>query len=269
MTVYSLSNLKGGSGKTYSAITMASELARHGVRVLVIDLDPQATLSRWVDDPAEDARKLLAGEFSWEANHVEPMEGLFVVRSNRGLAAAEDRRASKLAGRLETLYKHLRGEVDYALVDPPPSVGPLVIAALMASDGILTPVEASQGALDGFTDTRSLARRQGYTLRGVFATNVDVRENFATLPEELRDEFGSIHDGGIAFESRIRSTVQMKRSQSNHELPGDRNPSMTAVQDYRALCAELLRADGADLPDGLREHLPDGATDRSPSPSAA
>ena len=244
MKVYALSNLKGGSGKTTSAVGLAEAFARQEHNVLMVDLDPQATLSRWVASPSEATTSLLDGTFSGEAIRrveVDASGRIDVITSNRSLAKMEDRRATKLAARLEALWSASSG-YDFALLDPPPSVGALVLATLMASDGVLCPVEAGPGAVAGLEDTMQLIRRTGAAgVQGAFACRVDVRtKSDKQIPRLLVDELGRLADGGAAFDTFIREAVAVREAQTAHELLGAYSPSMTSVQDYTDLAREAL-----------------------------
>lgn len=241
MTVYALTNLKGGSGKTTSAVALGEAMSVAGQSVLVIDLDPQSTLSRWIAQPAEHATRLLRGNFDAQEHIAEVTTGLHLVASDRSLARVEDLRASRLAARLERLYEASQDVYDAVLVDPPPSVGSIVLAVLMASDAVLAPVEASSGAVDGLGDTLSLIRRVGgASFAGTFACRVDVRTNLdKQVPELLIQEFGRADEGGKAFDTFIRETVQMREAQAAHVLPSRYAEQMTAVQDYASLAHEL------------------------------
>jgi len=245
MTVYTFANLKGGSGKTTSAVSVSEALAREGRDVLVVDLDPQGSLSRWVAGRSESATALLQGNF--DAVEFQPVElpdapgTVDVVPANRSLAQTNEVRAAKLAKRLENLWGASQG-YDYALIDPPPSVGALVLGALMASDGTLCPVEAGPGAMDGLKDTVHLLNRTGTSgLRGAFACRVDVRTTLDTsVRKGLIDELGTIASGGKAFQTRVREAVAMREAQTAHVPPAVYDEGMTAVIDYRDLTAELL-----------------------------
>jgi chromosome partitioning protein len=259
MNVYSLVNLKGGSGKTTSTVCLSEAIKAAGYEVLVVDLDPQATLSRWLAGTADHATQLLDGSFDSEEHiSVVPPVDVHLIASNRSLARSEDKRAAKLARRLERLFEAIEGFYDYVLIDPPPSVGSLVLAALMASDGVLAPVEASAGAVDGFTDTLGLMRRTGGAqLQGAFACRVDVRTNSdMQVPRLLTDEFGPVDGGGKAFRTFIRETVKMREAQTAHSYPSRYDPGMTAVLDYNAVALELLRMDGFDEPSSDFDPLP-------------
>lgn len=246
MNTYTFANLKGGSGSTTSAVSVAEALIQEGKSVLVVDLDPQGSLSRWVASRSGSSTALLSGDF--DAVEIESVEqgndarGTFdVVTANRSLAQVDNVRAAKVAKRIERLWDSSSG-YDHGLIDPPPSVGALVLGALMASDGALAPVEAGPGAMDGLKDTMQLLNRTGATpLIGAFACRVDVRTTLDTqVPDGLLDELGAVDEGGTSFRTFIREAIAMREAQTAGELPGSYDPDMTAVADYRDLTSELL-----------------------------
>jgi chromosome partitioning protein len=249
MKVFTLANLKGGSGKTTSAVSISEALARHGQAVLVLDLDPQGTLSRWVGKRSKSATSLLSGDFEGvEIQLIELGEGvrgsIDALTADRSLAQMDDVRAAKLSMRLEKLWGASSG-YDYALIDPPPSVGALVLGALMASDGAISPVEAGPGAMDGLKDTLQLINRTGAApLTGAFACRVDVRTKLDTqVRDGLLDELGPVDENGTAFRTHVREAVAMREAQTSGLPPGLYDGDMTAVKDYEDLTAELLSLD--------------------------
>ena len=248
MTVYTFANLKGGSGKTTSAVSIAEAMARRGHSVLAVDLDPQGTLSKWLASRSSASTALLRGEpeeMSLQTVDLEDASGrVDVVAADRSLARMDDVRAAKLSKRLEQLWDASEG-YEYGLIDPPPSVGALVLGALMASDGTLSPVEAGPGAMDGLKDTLQLVTRTGTApLRGAFSCRVDIRTTLDTsVRDGLLDELGAISNGGQAFRTQVREAVAMREAQAAGVLPGAYDHEMTAVSDYQALTDELLALD--------------------------
>jgi chromosome partitioning protein len=159
-----VANQKGGVGKTTTAVNMAAALAQHGLRVLVVDLDPQgnASTALSVDHPRGTASTydaLVEGRpLSEVVVASEAIEGLYVVPATIDLAGAEIELVSMVA-RENRLRKALRahpwvfgeGEdrFDYVLIDCPPSLGLLTLNALVAGDEMLIPIQAEYYALEG------------------------------------------------------------------------------------------------------------------------
>lgn len=227
-------NLKGGAGKTTSAVSIADLLSNRG-HVLVLDLDPQGTLSAWTAERTESARELLTGDFR-PSEHVLPVqEGLDVIPSNRSLERATEKRPSELASRLERLWSAISG-YDHVLIDTPPQAGELVTAALLSADDVLCPVAPGRGAVDGLIHLLDYTRRiGGASLRSAFACNVDLRSKLhKQVPRDLVEKLGE-----KASKYFVRSTVQLQEAETASELPSDYCPGATAWEDYRALTADL------------------------------
>ena len=159
-----VANQKGGVGKTTTTVNMAAALAQHGLRVLVIDLDPQGNASTALSidhhrgtPSTYDA--LVEGRPLAEVVQPSPeIDGLFVVPATIDLAGAEIELVSLVAreGRLRrAIHAHPQvfgtGEdrFDYVLIDCPPSLGLLTLNALVAGDEMLIPIQAEYYALEG------------------------------------------------------------------------------------------------------------------------
>jgi len=230
-----IANLKGGAGKTTSAVCFADVLSREG-HVLVLDLDPQATLSAWLCGRDVGARELLVGDFD-PGEHVKSVhDRLDVIPANRSLERASGKRASELAARLERLWDAVSG-YEYILVDTPPQAGKLVTAALMSSDDVLCPVAPGRGAVDGLVHLLDYTRRiGGAEVRKAFACNVDLRSKLhKQVPQDLQDKLGE-----KASRHFVRSTVQLQEAETASELPSSYCPDATAWEDYEALTADLF-----------------------------
>ncbi|WP_210508055.1 ParA family protein [Naasia sp. SYSU D00057] len=161
--VFTVANQKGGVGKTTTAVNLSAALARHGARVLVIDLDPQgnASTALGVEHRAETASvyDVVVGETPM-ADVVQPSPefgGLFCVPATIHLAGAEIELVSLVAReqRLRTaLNEFLEASTprfDYVFIDCPPSLGLLTINAFVAAREVLIPIQCEYYALEGLS----------------------------------------------------------------------------------------------------------------------
>lgn len=237
MNIYALLNQKGGTGKTTSVTSLGAVWVSEGKDVLLIDLDPQASLSRWIGTSDSHCAQFLKEKIGVaEASVGTEWENMDLMPADRSLASLEDFRAGKLVRRLESLLETAESVYDVCLIDPPPSTGSLVLTAMLASEGVISPVQTGQGALDGLTDTMGLIRKVGGNFEGAFACQVDIRTvNDTQVPELLKDQLGQ-----NAYDTFIRETVQVKEAEAEHVPPPIYAPDATATEDYRSLADEIL-----------------------------
>ena len=156
--VFTIANQKGGVGKTTTAVNIASALALQGMRVLVIDLDPQGNASTALGiehrPGTASSYEVLLGDIDvGEAVQQSPHnERLFCIPATIDLAGAEIELVSMVAreGRLRTALSELgQYDFDYVFIDCPPSLGLLTINALVAAPEVLIPIQCEYYALEG------------------------------------------------------------------------------------------------------------------------
>ena len=200
----SVSNQKGGVGKTTTTINLATALAAVGKAVLVVDLDPQGNASTGLgldrSDRTNGTYELLFGECTVdEAAHKSKVPNLFVVPSSIHLSGAEielidaDNREFRMKTALEASKKHY----DYVLFDCPPSLNLLTLNALIASSGVLVPLQCEFFALEGLSHLISTIERvknsfnNDLDLYGVVLTMFDKRNKLSgDVSENVREHFG-------------------------------------------------------------------------------
>ncbi len=201
--VISISNQKGGVGKTTTAVNVAACLGKLGKKTLLIDADPQGNATSGV---AIDKRKVeystynvLVDELKAELCIVETQyENLHIIPSSLDLAAAELEIASK--NNRESILKNslvgVKSEYDYIIIDCPPSLGLITANALTASDTFLVPIQCEYYALEGLTQLMSTVRRikrqynNTIDIEGVLLTMYDGRLNLTQqVVEEVKKFF--------------------------------------------------------------------------------
>jgi chromosome partitioning protein len=256
--IYSFVNQKGGVGKTTTTINLGSYLAKHGQRVLVVDLDPQANATSCL---GVDKRVVQAGTYEALLNLSIPSASLLtnerlkmtLLPSSQSLAGAEVELVDELARemRLKRALESLDGRYDYILIDCPPSLGLLTVNGLVAArDGVIIPVQCEYLALEGLGQLTQTIQRVRAALfpelrvRGVALTMFDPRANLSTdVVKEVSSHFPS-----QVFKSIIPRSIRLAEAPS-YGLPiSAYAPASAGAQAYEALALEVLRGDGAAIP---------------------
>ena len=243
--VISISNHKGGVGKTTSAINIGAGLNKLKKKVLLIDLDPQANLSQslGVIEPERTIYGAIRGDYDIEP--IEILKGLDLIPSTLDLSGAEVEMSGE-AGReyiLKELIEPLRPSYDFIIIDSPPSLGLLTINAFTASDSILIPLQAQYLALQGLTKlievVDKIKRRLNKDLRigGVFITQYDSRKILnrdvvATIEAHFKDE---------VFNTRIRDNIALAEAPAQGLDIFRYNPKSYGAEDYLSLSKEILK----------------------------
>ena len=243
--VISISNHKGGVGKTTSAINIGAGLNILGKKVLLVDLDPQANLSQSLNltDQERTIYGAIRGEYKLEP--VEVVRGLDVLPSTLDLSGAEVELSGE-AGReyiLRELLEPLRASYNYIIIDTPPSLGLLTINALTASTEVLIPLQAQYLALRGLTKllevVDKIKKRLNKELRvgGVFITQYDNRKILnrdvvATIEAHFKEEL---------FTTRIRDNIALAEAPTQGLDIFRYQPKSYGAEDYLSLCKEILK----------------------------
>jgi len=207
-----VANQKGGVGKTTSTVNMAAALAQHGLRVLVIDLDPQGNASTALSiehhrgTPSSYDALVDGVPLSEIVQPCPEVEGLSVVPATIDLAGAEidlvsmvarESRLRKAIDAYPPVTSEDEDRVDYVLIDCPPSLGLLTLNALVAGEEMLIPIQAEYYALEGLgqlletVDMVKAHLNPGLDVSTILLTMYDSRTRLAAgVAEEVRSHFG-------------------------------------------------------------------------------
>ena len=256
MKTWAVTNQKGGSGKTTSAVNLAAAAGELGRRVLVVDLDPQASASAWLGTP-DGGRGLLdvltEGAALADLVVETPAAGVDLIPSSAWLANVDRALAGEVGAELafRDAVKALPERWDLVLVDCPPALGLLTVSALAAVREVVVPVETSAMALAGLAALLRTVERvrdrlnPGLAVRAVLPCRVDARTNLARdVVAHLRERFGS-----LVTETTIRESVRVREAWSFGQPVTTYDPRGAGAEDYRAAARELLDlTEAADVP---------------------
>jgi chromosome partitioning protein len=244
--VIAFANQKGGVAKTTTTLNLAVALKEQGFNVLAIDLDPQGNLTMsqgWNPDEIDRSMfDVLVHQLPVQ-EIIRPAE-IDVAVSSIDLAGAE-LALSSMIGRERALAKALasvKGTYDYILIDTPPSLGLLTINALVASDGVIVPVQCEYLSLRGLVqleNTLSMIRENlnpDVEIDGILPTMYDKRLlHSKEAVEILKENFGD-----LVYKTLIRKTIRYAEAPVKGQSVLSYDPRGEAAELYRDLAREVL-----------------------------
>ncbi|WP_299294775.1 AAA family ATPase [uncultured Tateyamaria sp.] len=250
--IISIANQKGGVGKTTTTINLAAALVELGLRVLVVDLDPQGNASTGLGIDMEDrvhtTYDLLLGEVDLK-NVVlaTDFENLLIVSATVDLSSADielisnEKRSFLLHDALRQTAMDVYA-LDYILIDCPPSLNLLTVNAMIASHSVLVPLQSEFFALEGLSQLMLTIRevRQtgnpGLRIEGVVMTMHDGRNNLSQqVEQDARDNLGD-----IVFKTRIPRNVRVSEAPSFAMPVLSYDETSKGAVAYRQLAEELV-----------------------------
>jgi chromosome partitioning protein len=245
-TVIAFANQKGGVAKTTSTLNLAVALAEQGSSVLTVDMDPQGnlTMSQGLNPDSIDRSMYDVLVHRLPMEQVIHQGEVDLAVSSIDLAGAE-LALSSIIGRERALEKALisiKERYDFILVDTPPSLGLLTINALVASNGVIVPVQCEYLSLRGLVqleNTLSMIRENlnpAVEIQGILATMYDGRTlHSREAVEILQENFGE-----LVYKTRIRKTVRYAEAPVKGVSVLKYDPSGSAAEAYRELAREVL-----------------------------
>ncbi|WP_299950103.1 AAA family ATPase [uncultured Ruegeria sp.] len=248
--IIAVANQKGGVGKTTTAINLAAGLAEAGCKVLVVDLDPQGNASTGlgVEDRDWTTYDLILDDASLEAVVQETeIRNLFVVPATVDLSSADIELISN-EKRSYLLHDALRQtaidafDLDFVLIDCPPSLNLLTVNAMVAAQSVLVPLQSEFFALEGLSQLMLTIREVRQTanpdlrIEGVVLTMYDNRNNLSRQVEkDARDNLGE-----MVFKTKIPRNVRVSEAPS-YALPVLQYDSGSlGAMAYRHLAREVM-----------------------------
>lgn len=252
--ILAVANQKGGVGKTTTAINLGTALAAVGKRVLLIDLDAQGNASTGLGVFAEmrefTSYNVMIGEVDMaDAITSTTVKGMDLCPASEDLSGADldladmPRRAHRLADALAQGEQPVQDRYDYILIDCPPSLSMVTINAMVASGGIIVPLQCEFYALEGLSQLIKTVRRVKATLnpsldiQGVVLTMYDSRNNLsAQVAADVREYLGD-----VVYQTKIPRNVRISEAPSHGKPALLYDHSCAGSQAYIQLASEVLR----------------------------
>lgn len=254
MKIISISNIKGGVGKTTTAAVFAVGLAEKGYSVLLLDSDPQTNLSICFMQEQTDESPSLYHIYN-EKKGIDEIK--IAVKDNLDLVVGDfelcnaDLQFTK-AGRLKMLKKAIRNintKYDFIIVDTPPNLGILTLNAFISSDYVVVPMAVDSFSLKGVRllkqtlDDVADETEKVLPVAGILLTRYNSRTNVSKLLEKSLNSAAELLDTKL-FKNRIRQAVVLQESQIAKEDLFSYAPNAKVTDDYKGFIDEFLERVG-------------------------
>ena len=250
--VISVANQKGGVGKTTTTVNIAAALAMHGQRVLVVDLDPQGNASTALGmERGAQTRSIYHclvedEEIRELAQPVPGIPNLWCAPATIDLAGAEIELVSLVAreARLKRAFAaYDTSDLDYILIDCPPSLGLLTVNAMVACDEVMIPIQCEYYALEGVTQLlRNVGLVQSHLNPGLAISTVllTMYDGRTRLSQQVADEVRS-HFQDTVLETVIPRSVRVSEAPSYGQSVMTYDPSSTGAVAYLDAAREIAQ----------------------------
>jgi chromosome partitioning protein len=248
--IISVSNQKGGVGKTTTTVNLASYLALKGNRVLIIDVDPQGNAGFGIGINAEEIEttiyEVLIGELPVEKVIFKTdIEDLYLIPSNIHLSGAQvellDREGKEYI--LKEKLEPIKDDFDYIFIDCPPSLGILTLNSLVAADSVLIPLQCEYYALEGLSQLLKIIAmvqekiNKSLKIEGVVLTMFDSRTNLSQqVVSDVKEYFKE-----KVFKAVIPRNVRLSEAPSFGKPISHYDRTSAGSVSYEQLAKEVMK----------------------------
>lgn len=254
MNIWTVANLKGGVGKTTTALTLGGLAASQGINVVLVDLDPHCSLTSFFIRDQRSCEKTSFNFFTDETEinlfnfqqYLQEVGGqhLCLVPASPALASIDRQPEGKdgIGLKVSSALKQAKSKTDLVIIDGPPMAGVLMVNAIVASQQLIIPVQTDYLGVQGLRrmlDTLDMMKNSGYQSiqQPLIVPTLFDRRTHASLValEKLREEFGN-----NVWSNQIAMDTKFKEACALGQLPHKMHEECSGVNAYRSLLDMLL-----------------------------
>lgn len=245
--IVTVTNQKGGTGKSTTASALAAGLSLRGYKTLAVDLDAQGNLTYTfgADNTGATVLEVLTGDAT-AAEAIKHTQSCDVLPANKALAGADAYiKETGKEYRLKEALENVADQYDYIIIDTPPALGILTVNALTACQSVIIPSQADIYSIQGIeqlSETMKPVKKYcnpGLEIEGILLTRYSARSvlsrEVADMLEELAAKLGT-----KLFKTKIREAIAVKEAQISQQSLFEYSPKAKPTEDYNALIDELI-----------------------------
>lgn len=247
MEIIAISNQKGGVGKTTSVSAISELLSKKNKRVVMVDLDPQANLSKGlgIEQPSHTIQGVMFDEYAIDEAVVAVNENLLIIPCTKALANFEIEMLNEIGREyiLKNKLATLAGQCDYIILDSPPSLGLLTINALSAANAVYVPIHAQKYSLDGLQEVlETISKIKEFInpelkFKGAYFNQYNQRK---LLTRALTDEVKEMIGEDMLLKTFIRVNVALQEAPTLGKSIFEYAPESNGAVDFSKLTDEII-----------------------------
>ena len=248
MKIVTITNQKGGVGKTTTANSLFAGLHKMGKKTLAIDMDSQCNLSYCfkADNKKPSIINVFRGEVSLKDAIQHSSSGDFIQSDKNLDNVMTELSALDKVYKLSKVLKEIKDEYDYVIIDTPPALSPLTINALVASNSVIIPVQADSFSMQGaeaLAETIKGIREvnENLEISGILIVRYKGRAGLAQHMNKKFQDFANLFETKV-FETKIRDAIAIQESQLARVNIFDYDSTCNVALDYANFVKEFINS---------------------------